>query len=222
MAIAEFISQTCDRPVTVIASALTAAFTLRLAADRPNLFKSLIVTTAAGLADFEQNYRRSGFAQFAQSVDFPFANQLLYNTGVANSLGIRSFLERRQFVRPERVSTEIVEAYLKSAQQQNAEYAALSFVRGDLCFDLAQHMPRLTTPTAMIWGRGGGDFTEPELGRRLAELNPKAVRIFYQLDDVGYTPQLELPGVTVGLIRKFLPMLEQKEADSQADSSTET
>ena len=211
--ITEFISQTCDRPVTVIASALTAAFTLRLATDRPDLFKSLIVTTAAGLADFEQDYRHSGFAQFAQSVDFPFANQLLYNTGVANSLGIRSFLERRQFARPERVSPEIVEAYLKSARQQNAEYAALSFVRGDLCFDLAQYMPRLATPTAMIWGQGGGDFTEPELGRRLAELNPEAVRIFYQLNDVGYTPQLELPGVTVGLIRKFLPMLAQA-ADS--------
>jgi hypothetical protein len=39
-------------------------------------------------------------------------------------------------------------------------------------------------------------------------MNPQAIRVFYQLDDVGFTPQLELPGVTIGLIRKFLPLLE--------------
>ena len=84
--------QTCPVPTTVIASALTAAFTIRAAIERPDLFKSLIVTTAAGLAEFGQDYGRSGFAQVAQSVNIPFLNQLLYGTGVANSFGIRSFL----------------------------------------------------------------------------------------------------------------------------------
>jgi pimeloyl-ACP methyl ester carboxylesterase len=67
----EFIEHTCPVPTTVITSALTAAFTIRGAIDRPDLFKSLIVTTAAGLAEFGQDYRRSGFAQFAQSVNIP-------------------------------------------------------------------------------------------------------------------------------------------------------
>ena len=52
----------------------------------------------------------------------------------------------------ERVYPEIVEAYLQSAQQENAEYAALSFVQGDLCFDLPQYIEQLTVPTAIIWG----------------------------------------------------------------------
>ena len=40
---------------------------------------------------------------------------------------------------------------------------------------------------------------------------PQRLQIVYQLDqldDVGFTPQLELPAVTIGLIRKFLPQLE--------------
>lgn len=205
--ITEFLEQVCDRPTTVIASALTAAFTIRAAIERPELFKSLIVTTAAGLAEFGQDYRRSPFAQFAQSLSLPFLSQLLYGVGVANNFGIRSFLEQRQFAHAERVYPEIVEAYLQSAQQDNAEYAALSFVRGDLCFDLSQYITRLTVPTAMIWGIGS-EFTSPEIGRRLAEMNPEAIRVFYRLDDVGFTPQLELPAVTIGLIRKFLPLLE--------------
>jgi len=203
----EFLEQVCDRPTPVIASALTAAFTIRVAINRPELFKLLIGTTVAGLAEFGKNYRHSSFAQFAQTVNYPVLNQLLYSTGVSNSFGIRGFLEQRQFARSERVYPEIVDAYLKSSQQENAEYAALSFVRGDLCFDLSQYITKLTVPTAIIWGQGA-EFTGPDVGRRLAEMNPQAIRIFYQMDDVGFTPQLELPGITVGLIRKFLPLLE--------------
>ena len=204
--ILEFLEQTCQVPTTVIASALTAAFTIRAAVERPNLFKSLIVATAAGLAEFGKDYRQSGFAQFAQSVNVPLLNHLLYGAGVANRLGIRSFLEQRQFADAARISPEIVEAYLQSAQQDNAEYAALSFVRGDLCFDLSQYIPDLTVPTALLWGKGS-EFTHPSVGRRLAEMNPQAIRYVYYLDDVGFTPQLEQPAVTIGLIRKLLPLL---------------
>jgi len=42
-------------------------------------------------------------------------------------------------------------------------------------------------------------------------MNPQAIRVFQQLDDVGLTPQLELPAVTIGLIRRFLSILTQEE-----------
>ena len=215
--ITEFLEQTCQGPTTVIASALTAAFTIRAAVQRPDLFKSLIVTTAAGLAEFGQDYRDSGFAQFTRAINVPLLNQVLYSTGVANSFGIRSFLEQRQFAKADRIAPEIVEAYLQSAQQDNAEYAALSFVRGDLSFDLSQDIPALTVPTAILWGKGA-EFTSPEIGRRFIEMNPQAIRAFYQLNDVGLTPQLELPAVTIGLIRKFLPLLEQPVANQPGNA----
>ncbi|GET42453.1 alpha/beta hydrolase fold-containing protein [Microseira wollei NIES-4236] len=101
---------------------------------------------------------------------------------------------------------EIVDAYLESALQKNAEYAALSFVRGDLSFDLSLYVPQLTVPTGIIWGRKS-QFTSPEVGQRLANLNPQAIKFFERLEDVGLTPQLELPAVTIGLIRKFLQRL---------------
>ncbi|BAZ27805.1 alpha/beta hydrolase fold protein [Cylindrospermum sp. NIES-4074] len=203
--IREFINQTCTGPVTAIASSLTAALTIRVAIANPNLFKSLILTTPAGLSDFGEDYSRSFFAQL---VSVPLVDRLLYSTGIATEGGIRSFLEQRQFAQSNRVYQEIVDAYLKSAQQPNAEYAALSFVRGDLCFDLSLYIQQLTTPTAIIWGQKS-QFTGPEVGRRLAELNPQAIQFFQQLEDVGLTPQLELPAVTIGLIRKFLPLLQQ-------------
>ena len=214
--IERFIERTCNEPVTVIASALTAAFTIRAAIARPELFKSLILTTAAGLNEFGKKYQENFFTQLAAT---PIIDRLLYSTGVATSFGIRSFLEQRQFAQKRRVSPELVEAYLQSASQPNAEYAALSFVRGDLCFDLSQYITQLTTPTAMIWGRAS-EYTGPDIGLRLQNMNPEAIRIVYQLDDVGFTPQLELPGVTVGLIQKFLPQLQSTAAsDNSSDSA---
>ena len=139
-------------------------------------------------------------------VSVPILDRLLYSTGVATSNGIRSFLEQRQFARSNRVYQEIVDAYLESATQPNAEYAALSFVRGDLCFDLSQYITELTVPTAIIWGQKS-QFTSPEIGRRFAQLNPQAIRIFQPLEEVGLTPQLELPAVTIGLIWQFFPLL---------------
>jgi len=205
--IREFMEQTCQTPTTVIASALTAAFAIRAAIERPDLFKSLIVTTAAGLAEFGQDYRQSRFARFAQGVNLPFLNRVLYRIAVENRFGIRSFLAQRQFANSARIYPEMVEAYLQSAQRHNGEYAALSFVRGDLCFDLSQYITALTVPTAIIWGKGS-QFTRPQVARQLAEMNPQAIRQVYYLDDVGFTPQLEQPAITIGLIRKLLPLLE--------------
>ncbi len=203
--IQEFLQQTCDGAVKVIASSLTAAFTIRVAINHPELFKSLILTTPAGLSDFGENYSRSFFAQL---VSTPILDKFIYTAGVATSSGIRSFLEQRQFANSNRVCEEIVEAYLQSAQQSNAEYSALSFVRGDLCFDLSQYIEQLTIPTAIIWGQKS-QFTGPEIGQRLAQMNPQAIKIFQQLENVGLTPQLEVPGVTIGLIKKFIHSLDK-------------
>ena len=203
--IKEFLEQSSSGPVTVIASSLTAAFTIRLAIAHADLFKSLILTTPAGLSDFGENYSRSFFAQLVKT---PILDRLLYSTGIATSNGIRSFLEERQFAHSSRVYQEIVDAYLESAQQPNAEYAALSFVRGDLCFDLSLYITQLSIPTAIIWGQKS-EFTGPETGRRFADMNPHAIRVFQTLEDVGLTPQLELPAVTIGLIQQFLPLLSE-------------
>jgi pimeloyl-ACP methyl ester carboxylesterase len=199
----EFIEKTSSDRVTVIASSLTAALIVRVGVHHAELFKSFILMAPSGLSDFGEDYTRTVIAQL---VSTPIVDQFFYRAGLATGFGIQAFLEQRQFAHPERIYRELVEAYLESAQQPNADYSALSFVRGDLCFDLAQYIPQLTIPTAILWGQKS-QFTPSEIGERLAKLNPQAVRAFQVVEDTGLTPQLELPAVTIGLIQKFLPML---------------
>jgi len=197
----------------VLASSLVAAIMVRVAVSHPELVKGMVLVTPAGLSDFGKDFQQ-GF--LPQVLRLPVIDQVLYQTAIATAPGIQRFLADRQFANPDLITAEMVSAYLASATQPNAEYAALSFVRGDLCFDLAEWMPQLTVPTVIFWGREA-EFTDVELGQRLADLSPDAVRRFEIIENVGLTPQLEIPSVTIALIRKALQVLSASPSPSSVE-----
>jgi pimeloyl-ACP methyl ester carboxylesterase len=198
----EFIEQVCQPPVTVVASSLTAAMIVRLAIAQPKLFQSLILFAPSGLSDFGKPYNNP----LAQLVSIPILDGLIYASLIATAKSIRLFLEQTQFARSSRVSNELVDAYLASAIQPNAIYSALAFVRGNLCFDLAYYVPQLRIPTAIAWGNQA-KFTPYQLGIKFADLNPKAIKLFKLFEDVGLTPQLEMPALAIAFIQNCLRRL---------------
>ncbi|MBD2105749.1 alpha/beta fold hydrolase [Nodosilinea sp. FACHB-13] len=203
--LSELIDKLCPAPPIVVSSSLSGAMLVRVAIDHPDRLRGLFLVAPAGLADFGQD---SGRSPINQIVKLPVIDQVLYRGAIATADGIKLFLAHRQFADASKISDDIVAAYLMSAQQPNADVAALAFVRGDLSFDLASYLPQLTTPTALLWGEVA-QLTDVSLGRRFTALNSFAIRRFEVLPGVGLTPQLEQPGVTVGLIQQFLAELAQ-------------
>jgi pimeloyl-ACP methyl ester carboxylesterase len=199
----ELLQQVSDQPISVVASSLTAAIAVRLAIQQPDRVRSLFLVCPAGFDDFGQS---AGRRLPLQMIRTPLLDSVIYALGATNEVAVRNFLERFLFARPERVSAEMVAAYLASAQQPNAEYAALAFLRGDLYFDLAQYLGQLTQPTWMVWGEQA-QFTSVNLGRRLADLNPKAVQGFQAIPEAGVLPQLEQPATVIGLLHHHLQSL---------------
>ena len=199
----ELVEKLGKAPVTIVASSLTGAIVIRLAIQRPDLVKSLVLVSPSGFADFGQD---AGRRLPLQLINTPWLDQLIYTLGATNDGAVRNFLERFLFAHPDRVSQEMVNAYLASAQQPNAQAAALAFLRGDLYFDLARYLEQLQTPTVILWGEKA-QFTSVHLGMRLAALNPKTIVAFVQLEDTGVLPHLEQPALVIGLLQKFLPQL---------------
>lgn len=198
--LAEFISQISQFPVTVVASSLTAALTIRLAIKRPELFKKLLLISPSGFADFGQD---SGRRLPLNLIKTPLLNSLIYQLGATTELAVANFLTRFLFAKPERVTEEMVAAYLTSAQQTNAEYSALAFLRGDLYFDLSLYIGQLKVPTVIFWGEQA-QFTPQSLGKRLASLNSEAIEAFEAIADTGILPHLEQPAMTIGLLERYL------------------
>lgn len=201
--LAEFLSQVANSPVPVVASSFTGALTIRLAIERPELFKTLFLVCPSGFDDFGQG---SGRRLPVNLVRTPFLSSLIYTLGATNDVAVRNFLVQFVFAKPERVTAEMVDAYLASAQQPNAEYAALAFLRGDLYFDLPLYIDQLTVPTVLFWGEQA-QFTRLDLGRRLARLNPEAVKGFEVIADTGVLPHLEQPAMMIGLLEQYRQLL---------------
>lgn len=198
--ISEFIHKSCNQPVTVVASSLTAAFVIRLAVAEPELFKALYLVSPSGFDDFGQG---SGRRLPLPLINTPFLDDLIYGLGAENEIAVSNFLRSFLFAKPERLTQEIVDAYLNSAQKTNAKFAALAFLKGDLYFDLSLYISQLQVPTVFFWGESA-QFTNVELGKRLAGLNKDAIRDFQAIPETGILPHLEMPGVFIGLLSKYL------------------
>ncbi|NJL80294.1 MAG: alpha/beta hydrolase [Richelia sp. RM2_1_2] len=198
--IGEFIKQTCQESVTVIGSSLTAALTIRLAIQQPQLFKTLFLSCPSGFDDFGQS---SGRRLPLEVINTPILDSLIYKLGAENEFAVRNFLQSFLFAKPARISSEIVQVYLASAQQPDAKFAALAFLRGDLYFDLSLYIKQLTVPTTIVWGEKA-QFIDMNLGKRLADLNPNTIQNFHPIPDTGVLPQLETPEIVIGLLNKHL------------------
>lgn len=190
-------------PVPIVASSLTAGLVVRLAVQRPELFQQLFLVSPSGYADFGANYGQNLPAAIFR---IPGIDRLIYRLGAANELAVRNFLEQFLFAERSRVTPEMVAAYLASAQQLQAEYAALASLRGDLCFDLAAYIPQLTVPTCLIWGEKSR-FSKPSVGQRLAALNSRFVK-FQVIKQAGVLPHLEDPAQTISLLQQTLHPLD--------------
>jgi pimeloyl-ACP methyl ester carboxylesterase len=197
--IAEFL-QSCHPPVKVVASSLTAALIIRLAIQHPELFQSLFLVCPSGFDDFGEGIGRRLPLQL---ISTPLIDRLIYALGAENEISVRNFLQQFLFAKPERVTPEMVAAYLASAQKPNAAYAALAFLKATLYFDLALYVPQLTVPTVILWGEQA-QFTKIDLGRRLAKLNPRSIIAFEAIARAGVLPHLETPEIAIGLLQKYL------------------
>ncbi|MFE4106508.1 alpha/beta fold hydrolase [Almyronema epifaneia] len=199
-AIAILLETVAQRPAVVAATSLTAAIVIRLAIRRPELFSQLFLVSPSGYEDFGNGYQQGIAARLAGT---PGLDNLIYSLGAANETAIANFMATFLFANPDRITPEMIAAYLASATQRQAEYAALASLKGALCCDLSRYMSQLQVPTLFVWGQASR-FNRPEIGQRLAALNPTAVKTVAVIPEAGVLPHLELPAIVIGLLRKFL------------------
>lgn len=200
MIIAELLEKISDEPVTVVAASLTGALAIRLAVQKPELVRSLFLICPSGFDDFGQN---AGRRIPLDIINTPVLDRIIYTIGATNDLAVRNFLENFLFANRDRITPEMVNAYLESARKPNADYAALSFLRGDLYFDLSLYLSQLNTPTAIVWG-SQAQFTDVDLGRRIAAANPQSIRQFEVVPESGVLVHLEQPAIVARLLKHWI------------------
>lgn len=200
MTIGEFLKKISDQPVHLVAASLTGALAIRLAVQHPELVRSLFLICPSGFDDFGQN---AGRRIPLDIINTPILDRIIYTIGATTDLSVRNFLENFLFANRDRVTPEMINAYLESARKPNADYAALSFLRGDLYFDLSLYLPQLKTATSIVWG-SQAQFTDVRLGREIAAMNPDAIREFHIVPESGVLVHLEQPAIVARLLAQWL------------------
>ena len=189
-----------EPPALVAATSLTAGIVIRLAIQRPDLFKGLFLVSPSGNSDFGRDYSLSLPALLAST---PGLDAWLYWLGAANELAVRFFLTNVLFADPSRITPDIVQAYLTSIQQPNARYTALASLNGTVSFDLSRYVGQLQTPTVFVLGEKSRFTPLPQV-KRLASLNPAAIQTLHDVPDAGVLPHLERPDLVTNLLKQFI------------------
>jgi pimeloyl-ACP methyl ester carboxylesterase len=196
----EVIAAVATEPIAIAASSITGALAVRVANQDPKQVRSLFLVCPSGFRDFAQASPRR---LPVEMINLPGIDQVLYTLGATNEWAVRNALENFLFADRDRITPEMVAAYLTAANQPHADIAALAFLRGDLYFDLAADIPALTVPTTFIWG-ARSRFSPVAIGRRLAALNPEAIAALHTIPNAGVLPHLEQPSLVAALLRHWL------------------
>jgi pimeloyl-ACP methyl ester carboxylesterase len=187
-----------DHPVQVIASTLGAAFTVRAAAERPDLFDRLALIQPTGIQDLASDPDDGSHTFWRAILRSPLLGQSMYNA-IASRPSIRYYL-RTVYERREEVSDDLIDYYYTLAHQPNARYAPASFISGALDTPIDEEYMRLTLPILLLWGKNAR-FTPLEHARAFRQLNPRTdLRVF----DCGGLPQDELPDEFVRVVGSWL------------------
>lgn len=144
-----FIETEIRRPTVLVANGLSAAYSIRLAAERPDLVTALVLTGPTGyenLARPQNEERLSGFDRFTGGL-----GELVYQVLLADNIQELFLLDA--YAREESLTPEVLREFDQQLRVENAKWVILSFITGNLDQAVSELWPATQQPALIIWGQ---------------------------------------------------------------------
>jgi pimeloyl-ACP methyl ester carboxylesterase len=193
--LADFMAKLGHGPLVVVASGLSAAHMVALAARDPRHIAALVLIGPPGVG--QQSDAPSAATEFL--LDAPIVGTALYNA-LTSPASMRELLEER-YANDRMVTDELVEDYVQSARQPGAKHAITALVGGRLHVDIRNALRRVRHPMLLLWG---------DQARANSVQNAHAFRVLKPeaqwalISDSGDLPHDEQPTRTNTAILEFL------------------
>ncbi|HUQ48140.1 MAG TPA: alpha/beta fold hydrolase [Gemmatimonadaceae bacterium] len=150
--ISDFVSRVIDEPCVLVASSLSGAYAIVLAARDPHRFPALALIAPTGLVSMNEPVGIGGEAG-RLAVDTPIAGTAMFNALVSRP-NLRRFL-RNAYSDDTLVTRELVEIYYAASHQRGARHAPAAYLSGHLNIDVRHALRRLSQPALLVWGEQG-------------------------------------------------------------------
>lgn len=150
--ISDFVHQVIGEPCVLVASSLSGAYAIVLAARDPQRFPALALIAPTGLVRLNKASGVGGEAG-RLTVDAPIVGTAMFNALVSRR-SLKYYLEKT-YSDDTIVTKELIDIYYWTAHQRGARHAPAAFLSGQLNIDVHNAVRRLSQPALLVWGQEG-------------------------------------------------------------------
>ena len=194
----DVLSRIVRESCAVVASSLSAAHLIALAARDPRQIAVLALIAPTGVAHL-RDPEPSESATTRLLLDAPIVGNTIYNH-LTSPTRMRDFL-KAAYADDRLVTSAMIDAYVRAARQHGGRHAVAALVSGVLNVDVRAALRRVRQPTLVLWGN---------LARQNPVEHAHAFRVIKRdiewslIQEAGDFPQDERPDEVNAALRLFL------------------
>ncbi len=190
-------SEKLPAPAAVVANGLSAAYAVRIAAERPELVDKLVLISPTGyerLARPQNEARVAGFNRFRGVLGGIF-NAVLLDPGT------QRFFLLDAYAGPENLTPEVLSSYDDNLRADDARWVIFSFISGNLDQDVSKLWPTVAQPVLMLWG---DEATTTPIGDAQDFIEARPRTALLPVRGTKLLPNEDRPGVFNRVVTTFL------------------
>jgi pimeloyl-ACP methyl ester carboxylesterase len=196
----DFLGQVVGRPAHVVATSVSAAHAVGVAASDPELFASLVMVNPTGLLTQAESQGTRG--RLLESLfRLPVIGEGLYNLLVSRpSL---EYYGKKTFAHPEsETARQLREHEYTTAHQRGARYAPAAFIGDALATNVYMALRTLTVPALSVWTDHNGYRSTEAERQAFAGVAPTVEQA--RISDCGALPMDERPEELEQALRRWI------------------
>lgn len=148
-AIGDFARQVIGTPVALVATSLSGAYAIALAASDPTRYPAVVAICPTGLTRLDHS-PGPGSEASRFFIDAPVLGTAAFNALVSRA-SLTTFL-RLTYNNDRLVTPALIDVHYATSHQPGARHAPAAFVARALDLDIRASLRRLTQPLLVIWG----------------------------------------------------------------------
>jgi pimeloyl-ACP methyl ester carboxylesterase len=151
--VTSFLEDVPGEPSVLVANGLSAAYAIRIAAERPDLVAGLALIAPTGY----RSLNRPQDASRERAFDV-FANPVISEvfTGFLVDEDAQRFFLLDAYADPDALTDEVLASYDRNLRTEGARWIVFSFVSGNLDQDVRELWPATRQPALLVWGAAPG------------------------------------------------------------------
>lgn len=149
--IAGFLDRVVRQPAVIVAAGLSAAYAVRIALERPDRVRSLVLVSPLGLSADAAALAGPGPTFIRQLLQLPVLRSTVLDLLTSRS-SLEHHLRREAYAAPERVDAALLDHHYRASHLSRSRSAYAALLRGDLWLDVEEALRQIGVPVLLAWG----------------------------------------------------------------------